>query len=265
MLMDDKKKIMIISGAICLLVATSFGIYFLVTERSRTAVPAATAPAVEKKAAPVGTPTTNETIKKAVKESKPEVCEELTGSGRDECYYIAILNVRDTALCLKKIENQDMKDKCLNEINFAEAIEDGDAKACLTLTDSRSKEECLRTKFRGTDKLETCKTYSDQTAIDLCESNVYSNMAYEADRVDDCQTVKDEVLRFDCQTMVKNKPKDEDGDGLSDDYEIMIMTDPFKADTDGDGCKDGDEMKSKHSPTVKDAGADCLKKPFIPE
>ena len=261
--MENKKKILIISGVICLLAATSFGIYFLVMKRLRTAVPAPTSPAVEKKAAPIGTPTTNVTIKKAVKENKPEVCEELTGSGRDECYYIAILNVRDTALCSKKIENQDMKDKCMNEINFAEAIEDGDATACLALTDSRSKEECLRTKFRGTAKLEVCKTYTDSIAVDLCESSVYSKMAYEVGRADDCQAVKDEVLRFDCQTMVKNKPKDSDNDGLSDDYEIMIMADPFKADTDGDGCKDGDEMKSRHSPTNKDAGADCLKKPYI--
>jgi hypothetical protein len=107
--------------------------------------------------------------------------------------------------------------------------------------------------------LALCSDYKDPTAVNLCESNVYSKMAYEAGRPGDCEKVKDEVLKFDCLTMVKNKPKDSDGDSLSDDYEIMILSNPLKSDTDGDGCKDGDEKKSGHSPIVKDTGSDCLK------
>ncbi|MGJ4170941.1 Rib/alpha-like domain-containing protein, partial [Corynebacterium macclintockiae] len=38
------------------------------------------------------------------------------------------------------------------------------------------------------------------------------------------------------------KPKDSDGDGLTDDKEKELGTDPNKADTDDDGIKDGDEV-----------------------
>lgn len=37
---------------------------------------------------------------------------------------------------------------------------------------------------------------------------------------------------------IRPKPQDRDGDGLTDDIEILIGTDPTVADTDGDGVND---------------------------
>jgi hypothetical protein len=56
---------------------------------------------------------------------------------------------------------------------------------------------------------------------------------------------------------------DHDGDGLSDNDETLLGTDPKKADTDGDGCSDGAEYLSGSQPTVKDkiqndSDQDCL-------
>lgn len=55
-------------------------------------------------------------------------------------------------------------------------------------------------------------------------------------------------------------PLDSDGDGLSDDYEFSIGTDPNNPDTDGDGLTDGDEvLKYKTDPLNPDSDFDGLK------
>jgi outer membrane protein OmpA-like peptidoglycan-associated protein/opacity protein-like surface antigen len=55
-------------------------------------------------------------------------------------------------------------------------------------------------------------------------------------------------------------PKDSDGDGLTDDEEAKLGTDPFNKDTDGDGLTDGDEVKVyKTNPLNPDTDFDGLK------
>ncbi|QPS60315.1 YPDG domain-containing protein [Corynebacterium minutissimum] len=49
-----------------------------------------------------------------------------------------------------------------------------------------------------------------------------------------------------------NEGKDSDGDGLTDDQEKELGTDPNKADTDGDGIKDGAEVDGSENPFDKD-------------
>ena len=54
-------------------------------------------------------------------------------------------------------------------------------------------------------------------------------------------------------------PKDSDGDGLTDEEEARLGTDPFKADTDGDGLTDGEEVKIyKTDPLNPDTDFDGL-------
>ncbi|MDD3543764.1 MAG: outer membrane beta-barrel protein [Kiritimatiellae bacterium] len=54
-------------------------------------------------------------------------------------------------------------------------------------------------------------------------------------------------------------PKDSDGDGLTDEEEAKLGTDPFKADTDGDGLTDYDEVKVyKTDPLNPDTDFDGL-------
>ena len=55
-------------------------------------------------------------------------------------------------------------------------------------------------------------------------------------------------------------PKDSDGDGLTDEEEAKLGTDPFNKDTDGDGLTDGDEVKVyKTDPLNPDTDFDGLK------
>jgi len=60
--------------------------------------------------------------------------------------------------------------------------------------------------------------------------------------------------------LVEGLPKDSDGDGLMDDEEAKLGTDPFNKDTDGDGLTDGDEVKVyKTNPLNPDTDFDGLK------
>ena len=55
-------------------------------------------------------------------------------------------------------------------------------------------------------------------------------------------------------------PQDSDGDGLTDDYERQIGTDPFDPDTDDDGLTDGEEVLTyKTNPLNPDTDGDGLK------
>ncbi len=55
-------------------------------------------------------------------------------------------------------------------------------------------------------------------------------------------------------------PVDSDGDGLTDEYELMIGTDPNNSDTDGDGLKDGEEVEGYNTnPLNPDSDYDGLK------
>ncbi len=55
-------------------------------------------------------------------------------------------------------------------------------------------------------------------------------------------------------------PKDSDGDGLTDEEEAKLGTDPFNKDTDGDGLTDGDEVNVyKTNPLNPDTDFDGLK------
>ncbi|MEQ8273996.1 MAG: DUF4215 domain-containing protein [Deltaproteobacteria bacterium] len=51
---------------------------------------------------------------------------------------------------------------------------------------------------------------------------------------------------------------DSDGDGLSDDQEVALGTDPTDADTDGDGIDDGDEIAAGTNPTDADSDDDGI-------
>ncbi|MDD4016465.1 MAG: outer membrane beta-barrel protein [Kiritimatiellae bacterium] len=64
----------------------------------------------------------------------------------------------------------------------------------------------------------------------------------------------------DSVAVAEGLPKDSDGDGLTDEEEAKLGTDPFNKDTDGDGLTDGDEVKVyKTNPLNPDTDFDGLK------
>jgi hypothetical protein len=63
----------------------------------------------------------------------------------------------------------------------------------------------------------------------------------------------------DATTRATSTPVDSDGDGLSDEREEELGTDPTVADTDGDGLDDGAELDNGTDPTVADTDGDALR------
>ena len=55
--------------------------------------------------------------------------------------------------------------------------------------------------------------------------------------------------------------RDSDGDGLSDEIELRLGTDPFNSDTDGDGVSDGEQIKLLASAEMAAGGAKQSKAP----
>jgi len=55
-----------------------------------------------------------------------------------------------------------------------------------------------------------------------------------------------------CMDSSMSVPKDSDGDGLSDDYEAQIGSDPNDPDSDADGMNDGDEVDAGRDPMGSD-------------
>lgn len=64
--------------------------------------------------------------------------------------------------------------------------------------------------------------------------------------------VKEELVLNDSDNLIQTAPMavmvDSDGDGLPDDMEKRVGTDPAKNDSDGDGYHDGAELKNKYNP-----------------
>jgi hypothetical protein len=66
-----------------------------------------------------------------------------------------------------------------------------------------------------------------------------------------CEKIPEEKIAQECINIAKNFSPDSDDDGLNDDYERALSTDPFKADSDGDSLNDGDEIKAGRNPLIK--------------
>lgn len=71
----------------------------------------------------------------------------------------------------------------------------------------------------------------------------HSNKYYSSESRNDLYYVISTGIVF----QLSNENNDTDADGLTNDEEAKLGTDPLKADTDGDGISDGDEVKKYHT------------------
>jgi outer membrane protein OmpA-like peptidoglycan-associated protein len=99
---------------------------------------------------------------------------------------------------------------------------------------------------------------SDNTAFELSGAYHFTSTRHISDRT---SNKNDSYWAFmvNVFSFMRAGKVDTDGDGLTDDEERELGTDPFNADTDGDGISDGDEVHIYHTdPLNKDTDGDGL-------
>lgn len=99
----------------------------------------------------------------------------------------------------------------------------------------------------------------EQWSADVHAGN---NMVFGSDVMPTTETANDAymTLMAGVRFAAGNGDRDDDGDGLTNDEERALGTDPRNPDTDGDGLKDGDEVKMhKTDPKNPDSDGDGLK------
>lgn len=232
----------------------------------------------------------------AVKSEATSSCLSIQDFGmRNDCLYELLHKLKNPALCAI-IEKVGLKERCEEETG----IESQGIKFCQTIDSKHEQQECVdrttainvgRKKMtqpnqKGPDPMQDCNNIKTLEYSYLCEVNAMkvgsagcgvltdasarqrcidrANFTNAKSRTE-CDKVVDENFKKVCQLNFDNQTNpnykyDEDNDGLTNEKELWINTDPFKADTDGDGLSDSDEYNNfKTDPTNPDTDNDGLK------
>ena len=201
---------------------------------------------IDKEILETGYPKEYNISKKAVTEKNTDYCLELRGEEQDNCI-LAVATVNNESKFCQEIENEDLKKQCQELFIYRQASADKNVSSCLTVENEGYKNQCLKEVFRQYDNLNQCQN-PDQPLQDLCESIVYSKIAFTQEDVEVCKKIKDPDIKASCLIVVSDKPKDSDKDGLLDMEERNYGLDPLNPDTDGDGFSDGEEIKAGTDP-----------------
>jgi len=189
-------------------------------------------------------------IKKAAKENKPELCEKfILEIDRDYCLTYVFQITANVEIC-QKISDKQMKNDCLDLDIFKKAISEKNIDGCSAINNGDYKNQCLRLLIGEFSKIGDCAGQNGEVKS-LCESSVYYKIAMREKKLELCDKITDIAYKADCEKTLKNLSPDTDKDGLTDDYEVQLGTNPFKADSDGDGMSDGEEMKARRNPLIK--------------
>ncbi|MDA3839926.1 MAG: hypothetical protein PF572_02450 [Patescibacteria group bacterium] len=199
---------------------------------------------------------------------------------RSECIYGLVRELYSVNSC-KRIPNHSRSMSCIQDSSIATRYTD----FCEIFEgEPYEKQECLdRTNaFVIPERYEIneCSSIETLEYKNLCFQNFYDACDDLKDRGDreDCNSARDYYLisiKEDCQKLLsskyqrvcfeKFKPEninkkvtelDIDGDGLWDEKELWMNTDPFNPDTDGDGLSDYEEIIEKKGGNPLDADTD---------
>lgn len=195
---------------------------------------------------------------------------------RNDCVYKQMVITKDPKQC-ERIASQDFKERCLEDIGqgklgikYCDEIKDDlhekqeciDRFSAMSLNDVKpnlaTSSVVLIKKCDGIKTLEysylcevnaikngrgSCENLQNESQRKLCISRVLYS---KAKAKNDCEKIPDERYKKVCLSIFNNLNNkdykfDDDNDGLNNEKELWINTDPFKADTDGDGLSDYDE------------------------
>lgn len=178
--------------------------------------------------------------KKARKENNIEYCYKLKSDDPDECIYVVASYNQNKELC-GKIQNKNIKKECYEHFIYQEIISGKNVNNCQSLTISKFYQQCLANFFWKWDNVNKCADFKGAEKSN-CEDIINKKIAYKNNDIKLCDSIQNSALGADCKKTIKNKPKDNDNDGLLDSEERSYGTNPFKADSDDDGLNDLEEM-----------------------
>lgn len=138
------------------------------------------------------------------------------------------MNLATTSPCSVLKSERDIA-VCQKAIFVKNVVASGDLSKCNEVLDTTNKIICLSQASLG-------------LALASKEAKYCDNMAFADDKAS-CLKLVDKL-----NTVVPDVPADSDKDGLSDENEAKMGTNPSKSDTDGDGHSDGQEVAGGYNP-----------------
>ncbi|NTU99046.1 hypothetical protein HGA64_03510 [Candidatus Falkowbacteria bacterium] len=178
-------------------------------------------------------------------EKKAEGCKALGNNDLiDDCYYKLANEFQREEDC-DRISSSSVKIRCHDLFAYIKAQQGVDPQKCLALV-NEFKDPCLDGFFLSFVTSDKCDQF--EPAIRTRCMNIFkSREAYSKGDSTLCSSVSDKTLRANCQSQTAAKPKDTDGDGISDSQERAYGTTPFDKDTDQDGLSDYEEIFTYHT------------------
>jgi hypothetical protein len=171
----------------------------------------------------------------------------------DRCLFAVATSAGDRELC-DEVKNAATQTRC-HDILISEAVSAGaDPEDCFMVIDPVAKEECVaRAADAGAGEI-FCRGLTGELQT-ICMDRVRFVQGIEYDK-DVCDLIISDDLRGECfsvagrfEDVIIESPSlplkgltDTDGDGLSDEDEEELGTDPLRADTDNDGLTDEEEV-----------------------
>lgn len=176
-----------------------------------------------------------------------EDCAKLDSQKRiNECFNDIAISAKKKSYC-ERITDGKLKEECVNSIDYLVASWGNDPNACDSLVGDAHRNNCYQEYFVKLSTTTDCVKVQNEVRKTQCNDLVNNRLATVFSKPEACDAITDQTLKTNCQ---KNKAiiaQDSDKDGLSDDIEMSLGTDPFKADTDGDGLSDYDEINKTHT------------------
>lgn len=166
-------------------------------------------------------------------------------AGDDDCWWEQINSNLDQSLC-QYLSTASQEAKCFSYVKRLSYEKDLAFDKCVNLKDSTEQDLCYMNILAGNDS-SFCENVQQKQ---LC--NDYF-LWQNAQSMDDCDIINRKDWQREClstfgDTAAHYAGLDLDKDGLTNEEEAELGTDPKKADTDGDGYSDGEEVKAGYDP-----------------
>lgn len=148
--------------------------------------------------------------------AKPPEPSEQEKAREDAAAMSAALRTGSLAECEKITWNQELKQQCIDNLNYASITARGDEAACQNLSDEMMRTKCLDKVFAAAavkqQNKSLCEKIDNAALRQLCLDQVTALLARNADSLDDCAAISSDLLRTQCEDQFRMKTSAKDYD-----------------------------------------------------